>query len=123
MPFKLSKQETSEDYSVGEPVVYIPLHNTPRSSVGIIEQVITGETGEAKSASPKTPKVRVHATPDEPRYLIRNLKTGKRTAYKRYNIMRKANEEEVETKHSDFSLDKDRSRHAEPPHHGVPLAQ
>lgn len=55
MPFKLSKQETSEDYHVGEHVVYIPLHNTPRSSVGVIEEVMTGEEA-AEGASPQTRK-------------------------------------------------------------------
>jgi len=38
-----------------------------------------------------------------------------------YNIMRRATEEEIEAKHSDFSLDRDTSPHREGPHHGVPM--
>jgi hypothetical protein len=52
MPFKLSSTETDEQYTEGEHVVYIPIDRTPRSAVGIIEQVLTGET-TAESASPK----------------------------------------------------------------------
>uniref|UniRef100_A0A915ENU3 Hypervirulence associated protein TUDOR domain-containing protein n=1 Tax=Ditylenchus dipsaci TaxID=166011 RepID=A0A915ENU3_9BILA len=120
MPFKLSKSETSEDYSAGEHVVYIPLDRTPRSTVGMIDEVLTDET-PVESASSKTGEVNIHASEQEPRYMIRNLKTGKSTAYKRYNIMRKATQEEVQSKASNFSLDQDVSPHAEPPHHGVPI--
>lgn len=35
--------------------------------------------------------------------------------------MRKASKEEIDSGHSDFSLDRDTSPHAEGPHHGVPL--
>ncbi|CAJ0917247.1 unnamed protein product, partial [Mesorhabditis belari] len=120
MPFKLSKKETNEDYEEGENVVYIPIDKTPRSAVGTIEEVLTGET-PVQSATSRTGEVTIHASEDEPRYVIRNLKTGKSTAYKRYNIMGEASQDEVETGHSDFSLDQDTSPHAEGPHHGVPI--
>jgi hypothetical protein len=55
MPFKLSKTETAEQYSQGDHVVYIPVNQSPRSSVGIIDEVLTGET-RARSASPKLGK-------------------------------------------------------------------
>uniref|UniRef100_A0A914DS89 Hypervirulence associated protein TUDOR domain-containing protein n=1 Tax=Acrobeloides nanus TaxID=290746 RepID=A0A914DS89_9BILA len=118
MPFKLSKKETDEDYTVGEHVVYIPIDKSPRSSVGVIDEILSQETQE-QSASPITDEVTIHATEEEPRYIIRNLKTDKSTAYKRYNIMRKATNEEIKEKHSDFKLDRDTSPHAEGPHHGV----
>jgi hypothetical protein len=35
--------------------------------------------------------------------------------------MRKATDDEIKSKHSDFSLDRDTSPHAEGPHHGVPM--
>ena len=54
MPFKLSSKETTEQYNQqGEYVVYIPIDKTPRSSVGLITEVLTGET-QAESASPKS---------------------------------------------------------------------
>jgi hypothetical protein len=52
MPFKLSSTETNEKYEQGEHVVYIPIDRSPRSSVGVIDEVLTGETS-ARSASPK----------------------------------------------------------------------
>lgn len=52
MPFKLSSKETSEQYTQGEYVVYIPIDRTPRSAVGLITEILTGET-QAESASPK----------------------------------------------------------------------
>ena len=53
MPFKLSSKETTEQYNQGEYVVYIPIDKTPRSAVGLITEVLTGET-PAESASPKS---------------------------------------------------------------------
>ncbi|PVF97150.1 hypothetical protein CPB86DRAFT_786137 [Serendipita vermifera] len=58
--------------------------NEQSSTTGEIVDVITskqpaGETG-----------VRVNASEDEPRYLIRNDNTGKETAYKADNIVGKA---------------------------------
>ncbi|KAI1709103.1 hypothetical protein DdX_11501 [Ditylenchus destructor] len=120
MPKKLSKTETSEQYDVGEHVVYIPIDRSPNSAVGVIDEVLTEET-PAQSASPKINEVKIHASEKEPRYLIRNLRTGKSTAYKRYNIMRKATQDEIQAKNSDFSLDEDTSPHAEAPHRGVPI--
>ncbi|PAV84492.1 hypothetical protein WR25_25242 [Diploscapter pachys] len=121
MPFKLSDKETDRNYYKGEHVVYIPIDHSSRSAVGQIQDVLTEET-PIGSASPRLGHITIHASEDEPRYVIRNLNTDKDTAYKRYNIMRDATEEEVEKKNSEFNLDKDTSPHVEPPHHGVPIA-
>ncbi|KAF7361467.1 DUF2945 family protein [Mycena sanguinolenta] len=79
---KTSKNSATE-YAVGDHVEYQAVGGgtvTNSTTTGEITEVVTskapaGETG-----------VKVNATKDDPRYVIRNDNTGKETAYKSKNI-------------------------------------
>ncbi|KAF5389026.1 hypothetical protein D9757_005090 [Collybiopsis confluens] len=80
---KNTASNTSATYDIGDHVQYQAVGggNVPNSTTqGEVTDVITdkesaGETG-----------VRVNASSDDPRYVIRNDNTGKKTAYKEKNI-------------------------------------
>ncbi|KAJ3750720.1 hypothetical protein DFH05DRAFT_109877 [Lentinula detonsa] len=77
------KNQPETTYETGDHVQYQAVgggRGTTSTTTGEIEEVITqkqpaGETG-----------VRVNASSDDPRYVIRNDNTGKATAYKEKNI-------------------------------------
>ncbi|KIK62900.1 hypothetical protein GYMLUDRAFT_242532 [Collybiopsis luxurians FD-317 M1] len=71
-------------YSVGDHVKYQAVgggNNVPNSATqGEVTEVITGKESAGDAG------VTVNASSEDPRYVIRNDKTGKETAYKERNI-------------------------------------
>ncbi|KAJ4485001.1 hypothetical protein C8J55DRAFT_509487 [Lentinula edodes] len=78
-----SNTNQTQTYEAGDHVQYKAVgggKGTTSTTEGEIQEVIThkrpaGDTG-----------VKVNATPEDPRYVIRNDNTGKETAYKEQNI-------------------------------------
>ncbi|KAL7752882.1 hypothetical protein RI367_001885 [Sorochytrium milnesiophthora] len=72
----------------GDHVTYHPIgsgDSNTATSTGTITQVLTEDT-VVGSGSDKRSQPTVHASEDEPRYVIENDNTGKQTAYKAGNI-------------------------------------
>ena len=78
-----TKSKISE-FKEGDKVVYHPVGGAQQTSVGVIKKVLTHE--EEVGARHAT----MHASETEPRYVIENEHTHKETAYKRENIVEKA---------------------------------
>ena len=72
------------EFQEGDRVVYHPVGGAMQTSVGVIKKIITHE--EEAGVRHTT----MHASEEEPRYLIENEHTQKETAYKRENIVEKA---------------------------------
>lgn len=81
----MTKQKVA-DFKEGDRVVYHPVGGAAQTSVGTIKRVITHE--EEAGVRHTT----VHASEQEPRYLIENEHTHKETAYKREHILEMASE-------------------------------
>lgn len=77
-----SASKTSE-FKEGDRVVYHPVGGAAATSVGVIKKVLTHvEEVGARHAT-------MHASQEEPRYLIENEHTHKETAYKLDHIVEK----------------------------------
>lgn len=84
MTTKSHSQSKSSEFKEGDRVVYHPVGGAMQTSVGVIKKVLTHE--EEVGARHAT----MHASEEEPRYVIENEHTKKETAYKRENIVEKA---------------------------------
>lgn len=73
------------EFKEGDRVVYHPVGGAQQTSVGVIKKILTHEE---QAGSRHTT---MHASPEEPRYLIENEHTKKETVYKRENIIEKSN--------------------------------
>lgn len=78
------QQSKSSEFKEGDRVVYHPVGGAMQTSVGTIKKILTHE--EEVGARHTT----MHASQEEPRYVIENEHTHKETAYKRENIIEKA---------------------------------
>lgn len=78
------QQSKSSEFKEGDRVVYHPVGGAMQTSVGTIKKILTHE--EEVGARHAT----MHASEQEPRYVIENEHTHKETAYKRENIVEKA---------------------------------
>lgn len=76
-------QPKSSELKEGDRVVYHPIGGAAQTSVGVIKKVLTHD--EVGSKHPT-----MHASQEEPRYVIENDHTHKETAYKREHIVEKA---------------------------------
>ncbi|KAJ1963749.1 hypothetical protein H4R35_007213 [Dimargaris xerosporica] len=70
------REKDVQDINVGDHVEYRPVEGGANTTTGVVREIIehrepAGETG-----------VTVKASEEHPRFLIRNDKTGKETAYK-----------------------------------------
>ncbi len=73
--------ENQMNLKEGDRVIYRPVGGAMQTTVGTIKKIIT----VPEEAGPR--HTTVHASPDEPRYLIENEHTHKETPYKRENII------------------------------------
>ncbi|KIK61888.1 hypothetical protein GYMLUDRAFT_260462 [Collybiopsis luxurians FD-317 M1] len=85
MTKQTSADDTNATYEIGDHVQYQAVGggNVPNSTTqGEVTEVITDKESADKSGVRNTG----NASSDDPRYVIRNDKTGKETAYKEKNI-------------------------------------
>ncbi|KAL7746635.1 hypothetical protein RI367_008035 [Sorochytrium milnesiophthora] len=83
-----SNNQQGQGLQEGDHVTYHPIgsgDSNTATSTGTITQVLTEDT-VVGSGSDKRSQPTVHASEDEPRYVIENDNTGKQTAYKAGNI-------------------------------------
>jgi hypothetical protein len=73
------------EFKEGDRVVYHPVGGAQQTSVGVIKKILTHEEEVG------TRHATMHASQEEPRYVIENEHTKKETAYKFENIVEKAN--------------------------------
>lgn len=83
MTTKSQQQSKSSEFKEGDRVVYHPVGGAMQTSVGTIKKILTHEEEVG------TRHATMHATEQEPRYVIENEHTHKETAYKRENIVEK----------------------------------
>lgn len=84
MTTKSQQQSKSSEFKEGDRVVYHPVGGAMQTSVGTIKKILTHEEEVG------TRHATMHASEQEPRYVIENEHTHKETAYKRENIVEKA---------------------------------
>lgn len=72
------------EFKEGDRVVYHPVGGAQQTSIRVIKKVLTHEEEAG------TRHTTMHASQEEPRYVIENEHTKKETAYKRENIVEKA---------------------------------
>lgn len=77
------KQQQSE-FKEGDRVQYHPVGGAAQTAYGVIKKILTHEEEAG------TRHTTMHASPEDPRYVIENEHTKKETAYKRENIINKA---------------------------------
>ena len=86
MATRSHQQSKSSEFKEGDRVVYHPIGGAMQTSVGTIKRILTHEE-EVEVGSRHTT---MHASEQEPRYVIENEHTHKETAYKREHIVDKA---------------------------------
>lgn len=79
----MTTKSRSAEFKEGDRVIYHPVGGATQTSVGVIKKILTQEEEVG------TRHTTMHASEEEPRYVIENEHTKKETAYKRENIIEK----------------------------------